>query len=319
MKNRFFTALSVFAAASLTMSAAVFAEDAKTIAIVPWDMSQAFAAQISATATEEIEARGWKAVTMDPAGDWAQEYTILENLVTQGVDGIIYTAIDAAGASDAVAMVKEAGIPIVGYDCLASEGNEDAAVRYDDYAGGQMAAEQAMKAVDGKEDALLVVYEEEPSIASSGLRVTGFEDYIAENYPNVEVVKSRSADRTADGCYTWATDMMTTYPDADAYFCWWNECTMATYNALQDAGNETAFVIGYDAMPEQQDVMKSVGEDCKLYASPGMSAVKMATACVDFLDQIFEGTYTREGAEDIYQLTPELLTVENAETFNIDE
>ena len=304
---------------AFTIATITSAEEAKTIAIVPWDMSQAFAAQISETATAAIEERGWTAVTMDPAGDWAKEYTILENLITQGVDGIIYTAIDSDGANDAVEKVKEAGIPIVGYDCLASSGNEDAAVRYDDYEGGQMAAEQAMQALDGKEDALLVVYEEEPSIASSGLRVSGFEDYIAENYPDAKVVKSRSADRTADGCYTWATDMITAYPDADAYFCWWNECTMATYNALEDAGNTTAYVIGYDAMEEQRETMIADGPNSRLYASPGMSAVKMANACVDFLDQIFEGTYTREGAEDIYEMTPELLTVENASEFNIDE
>lgn len=311
--------LYLTAIAVIAMALPAGAEEAKTIAIVPWDMSQAFAAQISQTATEAIEEKGWTAVTMDPAGDWAKEYTILENLVTQGVDGIIYTAIDADGANDAVTMVKEAGIPIVGYDCLASEGGEDAAVRYNDYEGGSMAAEQAMKALEGKEDAMVVVYEEEPSISSSGMRVSGFEDYIEENYPTVNVVKSRSADRTADGCYTWATDMITTYPDADAFFCWWNECTMATYNALQDSGNTEVYVIGYDAMEEQQEVMKSVGEECRLYASPGMSAVKMANQCVTFMEQIFDGTYTRKGPEDICEMTPELLTVENAVDFNIDE
>lgn len=319
MKKKIAGSVLLSSLLAMSMTAVFGAEEAKTIAIVPWDMSQAFAAQISETATEAIEERGWTAVTMDPAGDWAKEYTILENLITQGVDGIIYTAIDSDGANDAVEKVKEAGIPIVGYDCLASSGNEDAAVRYDDYKGGQMAAEQAMEALEGKEDALLVVYEEEPSIASSGLRVSGFEDYIEENYPDAEVVKSRSADRTADGCYIWATDMITTYPDADAYFCWWNECTMATYNALEDAGNDTAYVIGYDAMEEQQETMIADGEGCRLYASPGMSAVKMANACVDFLDQIFQGTYERQGAEDIYEMTPELLTVENAVEFDIDK
>ena len=83
----------------------------KTIAIVPWDISQAFAAQFAEVATEAIEANGWKAVTMDPKGDWASEYTIIENLITQQVDGIIYTAIDADGANDAVELCKEAGIP----------------------------------------------------------------------------------------------------------------------------------------------------------------------------------------------------------------
>ncbi|WP_283682255.1 sugar ABC transporter substrate-binding protein [Parablautia sp. Marseille-Q6255] len=291
----------------------------KTIAIVPWDISQAFAAQFAEVATEAIEANGWKAVTMDPKGDWASEYTIIENLITQQVDGIIYTAIDADGANDAVELCKEAGIPIVGYDCLASEGGEDAAVRYDDYRGGEMAAEQVMEALQGKTDAQIVVYEEEPSIASSGLRVNGFVEYMEANYPEVKIVVNRSADRTADGCYIWATDMITTYPDADAFFCWWNECTMATYNALQDAEKTEVYVIGYDAMEEQQNLMKSVGEDCKLYASPGMSAAKMANKCVEYMGQIFEGTYTRAGAEDICQMIPELLTVHNAQEFDIDK
>ena len=94
---------------------------------------------------------------------------------------------------------------------------------------------------------------------------------------------------------------------------------MATYNALQDAGNTETVVVGYDAATEKQDLMKSVGPDCQLIASPGMSPTKMASQCVEFLDQIFAGTYTREGAEDIYEMTPVLLTAENAETFDINE
>lgn len=137
---------SVLLAGAVTMASVMVAQaEEKIIAIVPWDMSQAFAAQFAEVATEAIEANGWKAVTMDPKGDWASEFTIIENLITQQVDGIIYTAIDADGANDAVELCKDAGIPIVGYDCLASEGGEDAAVRYDDYKGGEMAAEQVME------------------------------------------------------------------------------------------------------------------------------------------------------------------------------
>ena len=295
------------------------AEETKKIAIVPWDMAESFAVDFSHRAEEEIAAKGWEAVIMDPKGDWAQEYTILENLITQQIDGVIYTAIDADGANDVMENYHDAGIPIVGYDCLSSEGGEDAAVRYDDYAGGQMAAEEMMKALDGKEDAQIVIFEDDPAIASSTLRVNGFVDYMTENYPDAEVILNRSQDKTADGCYIWATDMITAYPEADGFFCYWNECTMSTYNALVDAGNTTAPIVGYDATEEQQELMKSEGEDCQLIASPGMSPTKMASTCVDFLDQIFEGTYTREGAEDIYEMTPVLLTAENAAEFNINE
>ena len=293
-------------------------EESKTIAIVPWDMSMSFEAQFEQVAREAIEAKGWEAVTMDPAGDWAKEYTIIENLVTQGVDGIIYTANDTEGANDAVALAKEAGIPIVDFDCLASEGGADASVQYDDTKGGEMAAEECMKALGGKEDAQIIVFEDEPSIASSGLRVNGFTSWLEENYPNVEVVKNRTSDRTSNGCYAWANDMITAYPDADAFFCYWNESTMATYNALQDAGKTDVVVVGYDATEEQQKVMQDVGPDCKLVASPGMSAKKMAEKCVEYMEQILDGSYTRDGADDIYKFTPELLTAENAAEFDID-
>lgn len=152
MKKR---ALGILLVCIMVLSIAACApkEKEKTIAVVPWSMAQTFAVDFSHTAQEQIEDRGWKAVIVDPKGDWSSEYTIIENLITQQVDGIIYTAIDADGANDIVKKVQEDGIPIVGYDCLASAGTEDAAVRYDDYKGGQMAAEQAMEALEGKKDA----------------------------------------------------------------------------------------------------------------------------------------------------------------------
>lgn len=295
------------------------AEEEKTIAIVPWSMAETFAVDFSHEAEAEIEGKGWKAVIMDPKGDWGTEYTILENLITQGVDGIIYTAIDSDGASDLVDTIKEAGIPIVGYDCLSATGNEDAAVRYDDYRGGEMAAESVMEALDGKEDAKIVVFEDDPSISSSTLRINGFVDYIEKNYPNVEIVLNRTQDKTSDGCYIWATDMITAHPDTDAFFCYWAECAMATYNALQDAENTETIIVGYDATEEQQEVMKEEGEDCQLYASPGMSPTRMASQCVTFMEQIFNGEYTREGADDIFEMEPVLLDVHNAQEFNIND
>ena len=320
MKKR---ALGILLVCIMVLSIAACApkekEKEKTIAVVPWSMAQTFAVDFSHTAQEQIEDRGWKAVIVDPKGDWSSEYTIIENLITQQVDGIIYTAIDADGANDIVKKVQEAGIPIVGYDCLASAGTEDAAVRYDDYKGGQMAAEQAMEALEGKKDAKIIVFEDEPSIVSSTLRVNGFVDFLSENYPDVEVVLNRTQDRTSDGCYIWATDMITAYPETDAIFCYWAECTMATYNALQDAGNTKTKIIGYDATEEQQETMKKDGESCLLYASPGMSSAKMATQCVMMMEDIFTDKYKRSGPEDIYEMDPMLLNIYNAQDFSIDE
>ena len=142
---------------------------------------------------------------------------------------------------------------------------------------------------------------------------------VGENYPDVEVVLNRTQDKTSDGCYIWATDMITAHPETDAIFCYWAECAMATYNALQDAGNTRTKIIGYDATEEQQETMKKDGEDGQLYASPGMSPSKMATQCIVLMEDIFADKYKRNGPEDIYEMDPVLLNVHNAEEFNINE
>ena len=88
MKKRM---MKMVVAATLILSVPVIghAEETKKIAIVPWDMAESFAVDFSHRAQEEIEEKGWEAVVMDPKGDWAQEYTILENLITQKIDGVI--------------------------------------------------------------------------------------------------------------------------------------------------------------------------------------------------------------------------------------
>ena len=83
---------------------------------------------------------------------------------------------------------------------------------------------------------------------------------IDKNYPNVEVVKNRTSDRTSNGCYAWASDMITTHPDVDAFFLYWNESSMATYNTLQAAGKTDVVVVGYDVTKEQQKVM----QECRI-------------------------------------------------------
>ena len=105
-------ALTMTAAAMGSMTAA--AEETKTIGVVVWNMAMSFESSFAYVAEDELAARGWECVIMDPAGDWATMYTQIENLITQGVDGIIYTAIDTDGANDAVALAKEAGVVLTG-------------------------------------------------------------------------------------------------------------------------------------------------------------------------------------------------------------
>lgn len=287
----------------------------KTIAVVPWAMEQEFASTFAYSCKDLIEENGWEAVILDPEGDWAKCVQILEDLIVQQVDGIIYTAIDTDAASDMVDKVKAAGIPIIDYDCLAAAGNADASIACDDYKGGQMAAELVMEAVKGKEDAKVVIFEEEPSIVSSGKRVNGFTEYLDDNYPNVEYIKNRTTDRTREGCYNWAIDMYTTYPDVDAFFCYWGDSAIGAWNGLQSVNAKDVYLVGYDATDEEHQIMLDEGPDGHYYASIAMFPEEFANQCVSHMKMIMDGEYERKGPEDIIMFDPEILKASEAENW----
>lgn len=287
----------------------------KVIGIVPWCMSQEFNSIVANTAKERCEQLGWEATIYDPDADWSQMQSILEDLIAQQVDGIIFTAIDAAAASTMVDRCHEAGIPIVDYDCCAAEGNADMDVVYDDIMGGQMAAELMMEALGGKEDATIVVYEAEPAIASSGLRNKGFLDWLEENYPDLTIIQNRTTDRTNDGFYQWALNMYTAYPEVDAIFCNQGDLATATWHALNSVDANHVYLVGYDATSSHLQIMLDEGPDCNFYASIGMFPDVYATVCVEKLNEIFAGKYERKGPEDQVMLTPVPLLATEAENW----
>lgn len=287
----------------------------KKIAVLPWAMAEEFATSFVNASEEYITAKGWEFITLDPNGDWNQCVQILEDLIIQQVDGIIFTAIDGSAAGAMVDKVKEAGIPIIDYDCLSEAGNADASVACDDYLGGQMAAEQVMNALHGKEDATVILYEEDPGILTSGVRNQGFTDYLDENYPNVTYIKNRGTDNTRDGCRGWAVDMYTAYPNVDAVFAYWGDGALGAWYGLQEAGGKDVYVVGYDATDEQHALMLEQGPDSTFYASVAMFPEQFAQTCADLMEQIFAGTYQRQGPEDIVMFEPELLLAAEAEAW----
>ena len=284
----------------------------KKIGIVPWSMAQEFNSTCAETCKKLCEQLGWEATIYDSDGDWTKMQQNIEDLIIQDVDGIIFTAIDTVAASSLVDKVHEAGIKIVDYDCCASEGNADMDVVYDDFLGGQIAAEQAMKALGGKEDATIVIFEAEPSIATSGLRNDGFIAYLKENYPKVNLVQNRTTDRTNDGCYQWALDMYAAYPEVDCFFCNWGDCATSVWYALQSAEATDIYVIGYDATSSHLEIMQGEGPDCTFYASVAMFPEVYAQNCVQKLNEIWAGTYQRSGADDKVVIKPEVLIASEA-------
>ena len=186
-------------------------------------------------------------------------------------------------------------------------------VVYDDHLGGEMAAELLMEALEGKEDATIIVYEAEPSIQTSGLRNEGFLDYMEENYPDVTIVQNRTTDRTSDGFYQWATDMYTAYPEVDGFFLNQGDLATSTWYALDAVGADDVYIVGYDATSSHHQIMLDDGSESNFYASIGMIPEEYARVCVEKLNEIWAGTYERKGPDDKIVMTPIPLLASEAE------
>lgn len=124
---------------------------------------------------------------------------------------------------------------------------------------------------------------------------------------------------TRDGCRTWAVDMLTAYPEAKGFFTFYGDGAIGTYFGVKDNGREDITIVGYDASAEQQEIMIADGSGCILQASVAQYPKMMGRMAVETMKELFEGTYTKEGAEDIIYIEPGVLKAEEAENYEEKE
>lgn len=288
----------------------------KTIAVLPQSMSQEFGADFVEAVTDAGEAAGYDITVLDPNLDLQTEISMMEDLIVQGVDGVIFSAIDTTSMGTVVEELKQAGIVVLDYDCTVDEGNTDASIKSDDELGGRMAAEILMEQVNDP-NATIIVYGTASTIGTGYLRNKGFSEYMEENWPNVTLIETRPSEGagTRDGCRAWAVDMVTTYPEVKGFFTFYGDGALGTYYGLKEAGRDDIVLVGYDATDEQQQIMKEDGENCILHASIAQYPEKMGEMSIEVITEIFEGSYTRSGPEDVFYIEPGVLYAAAPEEF----
>lgn len=295
-------------------------EEKKVIAVLPMSMAQEFGADVVSAVEKACDSYGYECIVLDPDLDLSTQISMMEDLVVQKVDGCIFAAIDTTSMGAIVEELKSAGIKVVDYDSTVDEGNTDASIKSDDYQGGYQAAEILMEKINDPK-ATIIVYGTSSTIGTGYLRNSGFHAYMEENYPDVTIVETRPSEGagTRDGCRTWAVDMLTAYPEAKGFFTFYGDGAIGTYFGVKDKGREDIIIVGYDASAEQQEIMISDGSDCILQASMAQYPKLMGRMAVETMNELFEGTYTKESAEDIIYIEPGVLKAEDAENYEEKE
>ena len=133
MKKIIALLLALVMVVALASTGLAFADDAKTVGISMPTKSLERWNRDGSYLQEQFEAAGYKVLLTYSDNDAVQQNNDIANMIADGVDLLIITAIDSATLSQTLADAADAGIPVIAYDRLIENAEVAYYVSFDNY------------------------------------------------------------------------------------------------------------------------------------------------------------------------------------------
>jgi ribose transport system substrate-binding protein len=186
------------------------------------------------------------------------QITIVQNFVTNKVDGIVLAPLDSHALIDSVKQADKAGIPVVIFDSALDD--ESVIVSYvatDNLKGGALAAKELAKRLNGKGDVILMRYAK-----GSESTLQREEGFLAElkKHPDIKVLESEQyAGTTQRDALSKSQQLLKTYEnEVDGYFAVCEPNANGALKALEDLKmTDKVMLIGFDPNPTMVDALRA--------------------------------------------------------------
>src|SRR6266480_1014767 len=239
-----------------------------TVAVIPQGSTHEFWKSIHAGAMQGAQDEAKSGVTVNiiwkgpmREDDREQQVQVVEGFVTQHVDGIVLAPFDKNALVRPVEEARRAGIPTVVIDSALESNDPISFVASNNYHGGELAADEMGRLLNGKGKVLALRYQE--GVFSTEQREKGFIDKIKSAYPNIQLISSNQyAGATRDTAKTAAENLLNRFGnDIDGLFTPNESSTAGALLALEDAGKAGKIrFIGFDS----SDIFVQAMRDKKL-------------------------------------------------------
>lgn len=296
----------------LTGATTVHAEEKRTIAVVTYSLAEEFGVDVIKGAEAKAEELGnIEIVYPDAAGDMQKSIAIVEDMTTQGVDAICISPVDASATIPYIEKAREAGIAVVNWD-IEMDTEVDAKVLTDNFEGGAMGADYLVEKMGDKGTVLIV--DDLESVTSTYERNKGFEDRLKEIAPDVKVIRQLSSG-TRDTHRSTVENMLQAYPEITGIFCADGDRTLGAYVACEANDRKDVLIAGYDATPEQLEIMLKDGPDCNMICATALHPDKLGSLSVEIANKILDG----EEVEEVTYSEVDLMKATEAENWVTEE
>src|SRR5262245_45945448 len=184
--------------------------------------------------------------------DELRQKEIVESFITQRVDGIAISVLNADFLTSTINRAVDAGIPVVTWDSDAPGSKRIAFYGVDDFKSGQIMGEQAARLLGGKGTIAIIT-----SLGAANLRrrLDGVQDALAKT-PELKVVETYDIQEDPVRCAEIIATGTNRHPDLGAWISvggW----PVFTRNALAAVDQARTKVISFDTIPPAPDIVKS--------------------------------------------------------------
>ena len=256
---------------------------------------------------EVVEANGDTLISMDPANDSNTQIDQIEDMISRGVEVMFVNPVDADGIIPALDMLKEADIPMFGFDTQV--GDMSYLVSYagsDNYNAGYVCGvDLAEKVPEG--GAILVI--DSPTMQSITDRVDGFLAAIEESGVAFNIVGQQDGQGNQQVSNQKATDMLTANPDVVAIFGGNDPTALGAYTAA-DAAGLSPMIYGVDGSPDVKALLGSTMMEGTGAQSPMTIGKTIAETAYSWLNG--------EEVEEFIPIETFLITADNVAEYGTD-
>jgi ribose transport system substrate-binding protein len=236
-------------------------------------------------AKAEAQTLGIELIVLNAQNSNNTQYNQVEDLIQRKVDAIILNPTDADALVPAVKDANKAGIPVITLDRSVNGGKVAMFIASDNVAGGRMAADYIVKALNGK--GKVVLLRGIPGASATRERTKGFMDVISK-HPGIEIVADQTANFDMAQGLSVTESILVAHPDIDAIFAENDSMALGAIRAIKSAGRKGIIVVGFDGIPQGVKAVKDGDEALDVAQQPykmgalGVSAAYFVTQGLSF-------------------------------------
>ena len=288
----------------MIMSCTALAEGNK-IGYTCMDGTNPFFVTLEASIREVVEAHGDELISLDPQNSNEKQISQIEDLISQGIVAMFVNPVDRDGIIAGLDKLKEAGIPMFGFDTEVADMSY--LVSYagsDNYNAGFVCGEDLVaKCPEGGN----IIVLDSPTMQSVVDRTDGF--LAAIEGKGFTVVSQIDCMGNQEQGNLNGTDALTAHPDAVAIFGGNDPTALGAYAAAEAAGSK-ALIYGVDGSPD----IKALIAEGKVTGTGAQSPMSIGKTIAEVYYKVEAG----ETVEARYPIPTFMINADNVAEFGTD-